>query len=49
MAAIRADRIATRDWNKAADEMVDSKWYTQVPNRARRLVDRMRAVESDNA
>ena len=36
--------VAARDWNKAADEMVDSKWYTQVPNRARRLVDRMRAL-----
>ena len=36
--------IDARDWNKAADEMVDSKWYTQVPNRARRLVDRMRAL-----
>ena len=36
--------VDARDWNKAADEMVDSKWYTQVPNRARRLVDRMRAL-----
>ena len=36
--------IDARDWNKAANEMVDSKWYTQVPNRARRLVDRMRAL-----
>jgi len=25
--------------------MVDSKWYTQVPNRARRLVERMRQVD----
>jgi hypothetical protein len=24
--------------------MVDSKWYTQVPNRARRLVERMRGL-----
>lgn len=36
--------VDARDWNKAADEMVDSKWYTQVPNRARRLVARMRAM-----
>ena len=36
--------VDARDWNKAADEMVDSRWYTQVPNRARRLVDRMRAL-----
>mgnify|MGYP003626806891 FL=1 len=40
--------VDARDWNKAADEMVDSRWYTQVPNRARRLVDRMRAVEGDD-
>ena len=34
--------VDARDWHKAADEMVDSKWYTQVPNRAERLVERMR-------
>ena len=33
-----------RDWNKAADEMVDSRWHDQVPNRAKRLVKRMRAL-----
>ena len=33
-----------RDWNAAADEMVDSSWYRQVTNRAERLVTRMRAV-----
>ena len=36
--------VDARDFNAAADQMVDSKWYTQVPNRARRLVDRMRAL-----
>lgn len=36
--------VDARDWNKAADEMVDSRWYKQVTNRAQRLVDRMRAV-----
>ena len=36
--------VDARNWDKAADEMVDSRWYTQVPNRARRLVDRMRAL-----
>ena len=36
--------VDARDWNKAADEMVDSRWYRQVTNRAQRLVDRMRAV-----
>lgn len=34
--------VDARDWNKAADEMVDSKWYDQVPNRAKRLVSRLR-------
>ena len=32
------------DWEVAADEMVDSAWYRQVPNRAKRLVERMRVV-----
>jgi lysozyme len=32
------------DWNSAADEMVDSRWYRQVTKRADRLVQRMRNV-----
>ena len=32
------------DWNAAADEMVDSRWYRQVGARAERLVNRMRDV-----
>ena len=36
--------VDARDWNAAADEMVDSAWYRQVTNRAERLVDRMRLV-----
>lgn len=36
--------IYAKDWNRAADEMVDSKWYGQVTNRADRLVKRMRAL-----
>ena len=36
--------VDAQDWNKAADEMVDSAWYRQVPNRAGRLVKRMRAL-----
>ena len=39
--------VDARDWPGAADEMVDSKWYTQVHNRARRLVDRMRASDNE--
>jgi len=33
------------DWHRAAIEMVDSKWYQQVTNRADRLVQRMRNVK----
>ncbi len=36
--------IYAKDWHRAADEMVDSKWYGQVTNRADRLVARMRAL-----
>ena len=36
--------VDAKDWDKAADEMVDSRWYNQVTNRAQRLVDRMRQV-----
>ena len=36
--------VDARDWQKAADEMVDSRWYRQVTNRAERLVERMRNV-----
>jgi len=32
------------DWNAAANEMVDSRWYRQVTNRADRLVERMRKI-----
>lgn len=36
--------VDARDWHRAADEMVDSRWHDQVPNRAKRLVKRMRAL-----
>ena len=36
--------VDSKDWNRAADEMVDSRWHDQVPNRAKRLVKRMRAL-----
>lgn len=36
--------VDARDWNRAADEMVDSRWYRQVTKRADRLVQRMRAL-----
>jgi lysozyme len=36
--------VDARDWNEAADQMVDSRWYKQVGARAERLVERMRAI-----
>lgn len=36
--------IDDRDFEGAADQMMDSKWYRQVTNRADRLVTRMRAI-----
>ena len=36
--------VDSKDWDAAADEMVDSRWYRQVGPRAERLVDRMRNV-----
>ena len=38
--------VDAKDWNSAADEMVDSNWYRQVTKRADRLVARMRAVDA---
>lgn len=36
-----------RDWNEMADQMVDSRWHDQVPNRAKRLVKRIRDLAKD--
>lgn len=36
--------IDDRDWEGAAAEMEDSRWYRQVPNRADRLIDRIRLL-----
>tara|TARA_B100000749_G_C18255667_1_gene394212 strand:+ start:23 stop:466 length:444 start_codon:yes stop_codon:yes gene_type:complete len=36
--------VDARDWNTAAAEMVDSRWYNQVTSRANRLVERMRSL-----
>ena len=36
--------VDAKDWTAAADEMVDSRWYKQVTNRANRLVERMKNV-----
>ena len=36
--------VAERDWQECAAQMHDSKWRTQVPKRAERLIERMKAV-----
>jgi len=36
--------IAISNWQEAANQMVDSRWYKQVTNRAERLVKRMQNV-----
>jgi lysozyme len=36
--------LAEGDWDTAADEMIDSRWYDQVGARAERLEERMRNV-----
>ena len=36
--------VEAGEWQEASEEMIDSRWYRQVTNRAERLVKRMRAV-----
>ena len=36
--------VDNQDWSQAAVEMLDSRWAKQVPNRANRLVERMKNV-----
>jgi lysozyme len=38
--------VDQRDWFEAAYEMTNSKWCQQVPNRARRLIQRMQDVQT---
>jgi lysozyme len=38
--------IAYEDYETASNEMMDSKWYRQVTNRADRLVQRMKNIAS---
>ena len=35
------------NWIEASKQMTDSRWYRQVPNRAKRLVERMRSVADE--
>jgi|TARA_A100001518_G_C1194888_1_gene39569 GH24 family phage-related lysozyme (muramidase) len=36
--------ISIMDFTESANQMYDSKWRTQVPNRAERLINRMKAL-----
>ena len=36
--------VEREDWNSAADEMYDSRWREQLPERSGRLIERMRAL-----
>lgn len=38
--------VAEKNWQECAAQMHDSKWRTQVPNRAERLISRMKAIDS---
>jgi len=40
------EAVDKRDWFEAAYEMTASKWATQVPNRAMRLVQRMKDIQT---
>ena len=37
--------VDNRDWKEAASQMKSSKWYSQVKNRADRLVNRMERIK----
>jgi len=38
------EHLKCEEWELAADEMLDSKWAVQTPNRAKALSDRIRCV-----
>ena len=38
--------VDSSDWKEAANQMLDSKWAKQVPNRANRLIERMRNIQT---
>tara|TARA_S200002703_G_scaffold59312_1_gene51429 strand:+ start:4893 stop:5342 length:450 start_codon:yes stop_codon:yes gene_type:complete len=39
--------VDERQWDTAAEEMVQSRWHDQTPNRAKRLVKRMRDLGAE--
>ena len=40
--------IDQRAWNEAANQVIDSNYYRQLPNRAGRLVKRLRSLHGSN-
>ena len=36
--------VDNREWSEAANQMYDSRWRKQVPNRAERLIERMKSI-----
>lgn len=37
--------LEEKDYNKAGDEMLDSLWAKQTPNRAKKLSDKMKGIK----
>lgn len=37
--------LQNKNYSQASIEMLDSKWASQTPNRAKRLADRMKAIK----
>ena len=37
--------LQNKDYSQASIEMLDSKWASQTPNRAKRLADRMKTIK----
>jgi len=37
------------DWEKAADEMLDSKWAKQTPGRAKEMSDIIRSLHEEKS
>jgi len=38
------DAVEKKDYNRASDEMIDSRWYSQVGNRSKKLVKMVRGL-----
>lgn len=36
--------LADKNWSEAIEQMKDSRWYNQTPNRARSLMDKMKKL-----